>query len=83
MSTQEKLSNLASDPHAIELVEKFATKASYTASAGTMFMGFTAEEWGIIGVITGIVLGAATFSFNAWFRMKYMRPKDQNSECSK
>lgn len=76
MSLKDKLGEVATDPHAVEIIEKTAAKISYGASAGTVFLGFTAEEWGIIGVITGIALGSATFIFNCWFRMKYMRPKD-------
>ncbi len=82
MSLREKLQEVAVDPHTAELIEKVATKASYGASAGTMYFGFTADEWGIIGIMTGIALGVATFTFNAWFRMKYMRPKTQDkTEC--
>lgn len=83
MKVQDKLNGLVTDPSSIEAVEKLAAKASYGASAGTVFFGFTTDEWGVIGIITGIVLGVATFSFNAWFRMKYMRPKDQDSEQCK
>ena len=67
MSLHDKLHDLAADPHTAELIEKAATKTTYGASAGITFLGFTADEWGVIGIITGIVLGAATFSFNAWF----------------
>lgn len=76
MSVQEKISSAVSDPSTVEIIEKSATKLSYGASAGTMFLGLTADEWGVIGIITGIVLGVATFSFNCWFRMKYQRPNN-------
>jgi hypothetical protein len=86
VSLHDKLNQVATDPHSIEIIEKTAAKVSYGASAGTVYVGFTADEWGIIGIITGIVLGVATFSFNCWFRMKYMRPNNdekQNLECNK
>ena len=59
----------------IEMIEKGAAGLSYTVSGTTVIMGFNAEEWGIIGIIVGIILGVATFGFNAWFRWKYLRPE--------
>lgn len=76
MSFQEKLTSVASDPHAMDLIEKTASKATYGASVGTVYLGYTSDEWGVIGIISGMLIGAATFSFNVWFRMKYMRPKN-------
>ena len=70
MSLEEKLHQIPLDQHAIEIIEKTASKVAYTASAGTVFCGFTVNEWGIVA---GIILGVATFTFNVWFKMKYQR----------
>lgn len=55
----------------LETLEHFATNASYAASGAAVFLGLTANEWGIIGVLVGIALGISTFLFNVWFKMKY------------
>ena len=55
----------------METTTTTATAVSYIASTGTIFLGLTVDEWGIAAAITGIVGVAATFAFNAWFRMKY------------
>jgi len=72
----ERLQQSLTDPNHIEFIEKTATKAAYAASAGNVFLGFTADEWGVIGIVSGIVLGVLTFGFNVWFRMKYQRPNN-------
>ena len=48
-----------------------ATVVSYTASSATLFLGLTVDQWGIAAAIVGIIGVAATFTFNAWFKMKY------------
>lgn len=78
MSIHEKVHDTLNAPGALEIVEKTATKITYGASVGTVYFGFTVDEWGVIGIITGIVLGAATFGFNVWFRMKYQRPRGED-----
>ena len=55
----------------LHTVEQIATSASYSASGAAVFFGLTVDEWGIIGVLVGIALGVATFTFNIWFKMKY------------
>jgi hypothetical protein len=63
-------------PHqlkSIDHLEQAATAASYSASGAAVFLGLTVDEWGIVGVLVGIVLGAATFAFNVWFKMKHIR----------
>lgn len=51
-------------------MEKPATAASYAASASAIVSGLTANE---IGVYAGIVIGAATFLLNAWFRWQTLK----------
>jgi hypothetical protein len=60
------------DQQIIESVEGVATKGAYAASGVTIYSGLTVNEW---GVVVGMVLGAATFGFNVWFKMKYGRGK--------
>lgn len=62
--------------HSADMITSVVSKATYSAAGATTFLGFTVEEWGTIGVIAGIVIGAATFAFNVWFNMKYRRPKE-------
>jgi hypothetical protein len=66
----DKINGIPLDQGAIEIIEKTATKVIYGASAGTVYCGFTINEWGIV---VGIVLGVSTFVFNIWFKMKYQR----------
>lgn len=54
-------------------VEQIGTNLSYAAAGGSVFLGLTVDQWGIVGVLVGIVLGLATFGFNVWFKMKYQR----------
>ena len=56
-----------------QTIEQVGTSVAYTASGGTVFLGLTVEEFGILGVIVGIVLGVSTFAFNVWFKFKYQR----------
>jgi len=55
----------------METTTTTATAVSYIASTGTIFLGLTVDEWGIAAAIIGIIGVCATFSFNAWFKMKY------------
>lgn len=75
MSIEEKLHGLASNQGVVELVEKTATKISYGAGASSVFLGFTVEEWGVIGIVGGLIFSAATFGFNVWFKLRYMSNK--------
>jgi hypothetical protein len=53
--------------------EHIVTTTSYVASGTAVFLGLTVDEWGIAAAIIGIIGVAATFAFNAWFKMKYQR----------
>ena len=55
----------------VHKVDEIATAASYSASGVAVFMGLTVDEWGVLGVVVGIVLGLVTFAFNIWFKLKY------------
>lgn len=57
----------------IHNMDQLATTVSYTASGVAVFLGLTVDEWGIIAAIIGIIGVVATFLFNAWFKMKYLR----------
>lgn len=48
-----------------------ATAVAYGASSTTFFLGLTVDQWGIAAAVAGIIGIAATFAFNAWFKMKY------------
>lgn len=59
----------------LHTMEQIATTSSYGVSGATVYFGLTVDEWGVLGVIVGIALGVLTFAFNAWFKMRYLRPK--------
>ena len=52
------------------MTQEMTTKAALTAAAGTTFMGLTVDEWGIVGIITGIVFGAITLGINWYYNHK-------------
>lgn len=54
-------------------MEHLATNVSYAASSATVFLGLTVDAWGIAAALVGIVGVIATFTFNAWFKMKYSK----------
>ena len=67
---------LASNDDSIaEVVEKMATKTIYAASGVAAVGGFTMDEWGVFFGCVGVIIGIATFAFNAWFKMKYLKPE--------
>ena len=51
-------------------MERAATPIAYVASGATVLLGLTVEEWGVVGIIVGIVLGLATFSVNWYYQHK-------------
>lgn len=54
-------------------VEQVATVVSYGVSGTAVFLGLNVDQWGIIAAVAGVFGIVATFSFNAWFKMKYHR----------
>ena len=44
--------------------------ASYTGAGSVTFIGLTAETWGIVGVICGIVIALLTYGTNVWFKLR-------------
>lgn len=55
----------------VDNIEQVGTATAYGASGTTLFMGLTVDEWGIAAAVIGIIGVIATFSFNAWFKLKY------------
>ena len=51
-------------------MERVSTTVAYVASGATVFLGLTVEEWGVVGIIVGIVLGFATFGVNWYYQHK-------------
>ncbi|WP_022960286.1 phage holin [Spongiibacter tropicus] len=50
--------------------DKASTVGSYAASAVTTLAGLTINEWVAIG---GLLIGAATFAVNVWFRHEQLK----------
>jgi hypothetical protein len=73
MKLLNKVQEHLSEDGVIDAIESVATKSCYTLSGLTIFSGLTLNDW---GVIAGIFLGFATFTFNVWFKMKYGRKHD-------
>jgi len=55
-----------------------ASTVTYGASAVTVLSGLTINEW---GVVAGIMLGAATFVINWWYKHRmYIHAKIMNEK---
>lgn len=57
----------------LPIMYEFATPLSYGSSVTAVFLGLNVDEWGIVVAVVGCIGVAATFAFNAWFKMKYGR----------
>lgn len=57
----------------LQTMDNLVTPLSYGVSTMTLFLGLNVDEWGIVAAITGIVGVIATFTFTAWFKMKYSK----------
>lgn len=57
---------------------KTTTVAAYTAGTITTYLGLTSEEWGVVAMITGIFISAATAAINAWFQWDKRKRDIQN-----
>ena len=44
--------------------------ATYLAAGGTVFMGLNVQEWGIVGVIVGIVFTVLTYATTFYFKRR-------------
>lgn len=53
--------------HTTDHLMDSATPITYAASVVTVISGLTINEW---GVITGIIIGTATFAVNWWYKHK-------------
>ena len=54
-------------------MNNITSTASYAASGGTVWLGLNSSEWGIVGVVVGIVIALATFAVNYWFQKKRLK----------
>ena len=62
----------ALDQHS-DLVDVVSTRAALGTTVTTTILGLTADEWGIVSMIVGIVGTIATVAFNIWFKWHYKR----------
>lgn len=62
-------------------VEQVATGLTYAASGATTVWGFNAEQWGILGIIVGIVLGIGTFIVNLYYKQKHLKIAEQRGQA--
>lgn len=58
------------------MIEKLSTAATYGGSGTAIMFGLTPGEWQVLGVIGGLLIGAAGFAFNAWLGWR----RDQRDE---
>ena len=49
-------------------MNNITTAATYTASGGTVYLGYTIEAWGFTAILVGIFFTIATFVINVWFQ---------------
>jgi len=52
------------------MVKEITTPAAYIAAGGTVFLGLNVEQWGIAGVIVGIVTAVITLYINWRYKRK-------------
>lgn len=46
--------------------EKVSAAVGYSGSGTAVVFGLSPGEWQVLGVIGGLLIGAAGFAFNAW-----------------
>ncbi|MBE9515971.1 MAG: hypothetical protein IME93_03220 [Proteobacteria bacterium] len=51
-------------------MEQSMAPIAYIASGVTTVWGFNAQEWGIFGIMAGIVIGVSTFLLNWYYKHK-------------
>jgi len=54
-------------------IEQAVSPITYMLGGATTIWGFNAEQWGIIGIITGIILGTATFCINWYYKHQALK----------
>lgn len=59
--------------------EKLSAVVGYAGSGTAVAFGFTTSEWQAIGVLGGLLFGAAGLAFNAWLGWR----RDQREERRK
>ena len=58
------------------MTPQITTAASYSTSAGAVFLGLTVDEWGIVGVVVGIAVALLTYATNLYFRLRADKRKE-------
>jgi hypothetical protein len=59
-----------------EYAHRAASAATYGGSGTAMYFGLSPGEWQVVGVVGGLLIGAAGFAFNAWLGWR----RDQRDE---
>jgi len=57
----------------LQNIANWLNTSTYVAGGGTVLFGLNAAEWGILGVLIGIVTTLGMAGFTIWFKMKYQR----------
>lgn len=70
----ERVHAALQQPDTLENVERVANKITYVASGtSVVFGGLSINEWVAIG---GFFVALGSALFHAWFKMRYMRPRE-------
>ena len=48
------------------MIKEVFSPATYGAAGATVFLGMTIEQWGVVGVVVGILIGLADLSAKIW-----------------
>ncbi len=70
---------MSADHHTLEQIAAVASKVTYGAAGATgvtsvaTYLGFTRDEWSVIGILIGIVVSVTGLAFNFWFNLTYRR----------
>ena len=46
---------------------------TYGVAGATVYFGMTIEQWGVIGVVSGIVIGLLNLSATIWFKRQHLK----------
>ena len=64
----------------IRMIKESAVPITYTVAGGTVFLGMTVEEWGIAGVVIGIVITLSTFAVTVYFKRQHLKLARKNED---
>ena len=62
------------------MIKESAAPITYGAAGGTVFLGMTVEEWGIAGVVIGILITLATFAVTVYFKRQHLKLAMKNED---